>query len=324
MVVRASRTKKALNSSITPARNSARLFLRLLVSISIGIISGLVCYGKLSIRNVQAADFTWAWFSARVLLQGGNPYTAMPLNPTYPLDAPLFYPIFAPLVAVPVAMFTPILAGALFFGVSSALLAWVFTVRDFSNLLVFTTSFYWMALENCQWSPLITAVMFLPWLSFILLAKPNLGILGMLVNPTRCLVLVCGVAGILSLFIWPWWFGNWWHAVTVYGHNAHKSPVTILPLLLLLLVTWRSMEGRLSLAMIVLPQNLIFYDQLPLWLVTKSTRERIILVILTWVGFLGWLNVSGPYASRAAWWIVIFVYVPVLLLLLLPRLRRLF
>ena len=57
--------------------------------------------------------------------------------------------------------------------------------------------------------------------------------------------------------------------------GIYKSPITVLggPLLLLSVMRWRRPEGRLLLAMSLLPQNMLFYDQLLLWLIPKTRNQ---------------------------------------------------
>lgn len=295
------------------------LLSRFLIAITIGIAGGVLCYDRLYDRGVFAADFTWAWYGARVLLTGGNPYEHLPIRETYPLDAPLYYPIYAPMVALPFSPFTPEVAGALFFGVSSGILAWVLIRKDISYLSLFLSSSYLMSAENCQWTPLITAGLVLPLLSFVLLAKPNVGILALITNLSRTTIIVCLTVAIIGSILWPWWLQDWLFVVTVHGQATHKIPIMIAPLLLLGLTEWRNDKGRLFLLLAILPQSLIFYDQLPLWLVTRTARQRYILTGLSWIGFIGWLFVEGPRAFRAAGWVVWWMYVPVLVMLWYSR-----
>lgn len=298
------------------------LLFRFLIAIAIGVAGGLFCFYRLYDRGVFAADFTWAWYGARVLLSGGNPYEYLPIREMYPLDAPLYYPIYAPMVALPFSLFIPEVAGSLFFGVSSGILAWVLMKKDMSYLSIFLSSSYLMSAENCQWTPLITAGLLFPFLSFVLLAKPNLGMLVLITNPSRTTIIVCLVVAIIGSIVWPWWIQDWLSVVTVHGQTTHKIPIMIIPLLLLGMTEWRSVEGRLFLLFAILPQSLIFYDQIPLWLVTRTARQRYVLTSLSWIGFVGWLFVEGPRAFRAAGWVVWWMYVPVLMMLWFPRLRN--
>jgi hypothetical protein len=59
------------------------------------------------------------------------------------------------------------------------------------------------------------------------------------------------------------------------------------PLLLLSALRWKLPEGRLLLALSLVPHNLIFYDQFLLFLVCKKGRETLALVVLGWAA--GWI-----------------------------------
>ena len=105
--------------------------------------------------NHLAKDFSWPWRAARVLLEGHNPYDVIRATGPYPFNVGLFYP----LAALPFAWFQPAVAGALFFGISSALLAFGLTRTrdDLAKLPLFVSAPFCMAGVLAQWAPLMTA-----------------------------------------------------------------------------------------------------------------------------------------------------------------------
>src|SRR5919202_3607202 len=103
-----------------------RLYVRLVVALLIGVLAGAVCYYFLA-QSGTANDFTWLLLSAKRLLAGNNPYQGRLAPLPYDADAPLQYPLPTVLLAIPFTVFSQPVAGALFVGASSALLAFLLT-----------------------------------------------------------------------------------------------------------------------------------------------------------------------------------------------------
>src|SRR5437879_2865883 len=101
--------------------------LRILISTVIGVASAVFCWFLLRRLHQGAADFTWAIRAAQHLLAGKNPY-----------DTPLEqYPLTAALFGLPLVLLRPEVAAALFYGISSALLALGLTRQGYTRLLIF-------------------------------------------------------------------------------------------------------------------------------------------------------------------------------------------
>jgi hypothetical protein len=281
-----------------------------------------------------AKDFTWPWRAARILLQGHDPYAVIQATGPFPFSSPFFYPLPAALVAIPFAPLPPDRAGALFFGLSSALLAFGITRDGLWRLLVFTAAPYFMAAANTQWSPLLAAAALLPGLQWVGAAKPNLGLVAFVYRPSRWAIVGGAILVAVSFLLLPGWVGGWRAALAQAPH--HAPPVLRLGgvVLLLALLRWRTAEGRLLTAMACVPQVLYFYDQLLLWLIPRSWRQVLFLSAASWVGVVGWWAVRprmGSGLDAAAPFVLGLVYVPALLLvvgppsawvLALPRLWR--
>jgi hypothetical protein len=58
------------------------------------------------------------------------------------------------------------------------------------------------------------------------------------------------------------------------------------PLLLLALTRWRRREARLLLVLACVPQTLMFYDQLPLWLIPRTRLQSATLGLLSLTGLI--------------------------------------
>lgn len=293
---------------------------QLIVSVLIGGVAAIVAFLGFTAWGTVAADFTWSWRAAQAILDGQNPYDMIRPSGQYPYNAPFYYPLPAALVAVPFTIFPATIGGALFIGVSTGILAYALLEQDQQDqaLLILLSAPYFAALRAGQWSPLLTAAMILPALAFLLTVKPNLGLAGVVYQPRWRVVLAhVSLVMLASLLILPTWPLDWLVALQDHRHDA---PIASMPgtLMLLALLRWRDPRARLLLALSIFPQRLLFYDQLPLLLVAKSLRARLILIGSGWAGFLAWQTIAGPYSYAAPPWVLWFCYVPALGIVLAP------
>lgn len=284
----------------TPPQTATAVSLssRLALTIGVALASGLLAYLRLSSAGIVAADLTWALRGAQVLLQGVNPYAAIQPEGSYPFDDYL-YPLPALLVALPLAPLPGPLAGAIFFGLASGLLCWGLLPGGAYRLLTFVSAPYLYALLNVQWSPLLTAAALFPALSFVLPAKPNLGLAILAAYPERRRFLLAGLMLAVSFVVMPGW------PLAMLGVlAAHKNHVPLLqwfgPLLLLALPFWRSANARLLLVLACMPQRLV-YDQLPLWLVPQTSRQAVMLWAASWMSFGLGLALGTSWALAATY-----------------------
>jgi hypothetical protein len=258
------------------------------------------------------SDFEHFHTAARIVLSGGNPYAAA----EWPLRNPYFYPLPTALALTPLAPLPMAWAGALFLGVTSALLAWRLTSRTDDRwwpLVTFLTPAYLMAGRLGQWSPLLLLGALWPVLNFALLLKPNLGLPLFVAEPRWRPVLFGAAALVVSLALNPAWPLEWQSNLQRLAH--HPTPVAIPggALLLLVLIRWRRPEARLIAALACVPQVYLFADQLLLTLVARTSRERLVQAMLMWVGFvlaLGPVGGAGQMMTTAHWYVLGFVYLP--------------
>ena len=98
----------------------------------------------------------------------------------------------------------------------------------------------------------------------------------------------------LSVAIYPSWPSAWLGNIA--GREEKLVPV-FQPggfVLLSALVAWRRAEGRLLLAMSLIPQAMFFYDQLLLWLIPRTLRQSLLLSIASFCAFLAWFYTRAP------------------------------
>jgi hypothetical protein len=278
---------------------------RIFIANGIGLASGTFCWLLLSHFHQGAADFQWAIWGARDLLHGLNPY-----------DRPLqLYPLPAMLMGLPFTTIAPAAAGGIFYGISSALLAFGITRGSYRGLLVFLAYPYWAGILTAQWSPIILASGFLPLLLPVTLAKPQLGLPVLVSRPSKIGVIAALAVLLASLAILPAWPQLW---IAHFHDYVRFVPLLVLPGPLLLLALWRyrDQDAVLLLVAAISPQRW-FYDPLILWLIPKSRREFVWTVFLSWFpGVWRWYHI--PQGVTAVGRIVVlFFYLPMLVVILL-------
>ena len=277
--------------------------------------------------NHLAKDFTWPWRAARILLQGHDPYVVMQATGGYPFNTPFLYPLPAAVIALPLAPLPPAAAGAIFFGLGSGLLAFGLSRsrEGLARLPLFVSAPFVMAAVLAQWAPLMMAAALFPSLQFLAAAKPNLGLACWVYRPSWRGVIGGVVVALIALALIPSWPLEWRSALAT--APRYRGPVFQLAgvVLLLAVMRWRRPEGRLFLAMSVVPQLALFYDQLPLWLVPTTVTRSVVLSALSWVAWWQWYpsRALGSSVAVAQPWIFWLIYVPALGLLLMPEHLRL-
>jgi hypothetical protein len=252
-----------------------------------------------------AGDFGWTLYNVQHLLARQNPY-----------DTPLEqYPLTSAVFGLPFVWMRPELAGGLFYGISSALLAFGVTRDGYHRLLIFLAYPYWAGLLAVQWSTLIAAAAFFPLLLPAALAKPQVGLPVAITHLSRRGVLACIVIVLISLMVmprWPWlWLGQ-------ASHYQYFVPLLVLPgpLLALALLRYRQPDAWLLLLTAIMPQRW-FFDAFILWLIPKSRREIVFTAALSWAaGIWRWQHIPQGF-TEVGRVTVAFIYLPMLAVILL-------
>jgi hypothetical protein len=277
---------------------------RLAISAAVGLASGSFCWFLLHHFDQGAADFTWAVRLSRYVLAGLNPY-----------DTPLEqYPLTAGVIAAPLAWLSPEVAGGMFYGLSSGLLAFGLTRRGYERLLVFLAYPYWAGFVTAQWGPLIMASAFLPLLLPVTLAKPQIGLPVALTHLSRRGMVACLAVILITVLAMPTWPILWYRQLGNYGHFV---PLLVPPglLLALALARFQHRDARLLFLAGVMPQRWL-YDSFTLWLIPETRRELVWTVAISWcAGVWRWYHVPHSFAEVGRW-TVVFIYLPMLGLVL--------
>jgi len=278
--------------------------LRVSISVTIGLASGVFCWFLMKHLHQDAADFRWALHLAQRLLARQNPY-----------DTPLEqYPLTAGLLALPFVRLQPEIAAGLFWGISSATLAFGLTRRSYRGLLIFLAYPYWAGLLTVQWSPIIAASALFPLLLPVTMAKPQIGLPVFLTRLSRRGFAACVMIALLSVILMPRWPHLW---IAQMGNYEHFIPLLVLPGPLLLLALWRyrDRDAIFLLLAACMPQRW-FFDTFILWLIPRSRREIVWTVFFSWgAGLWRWYRPPHNFAEVGRW-TVLFIYLPMLAVVL--------
>lgn len=275
---------------------------RILVAVAIGAATIAYFIIGLSLQP-GARDFDQVWFGARALWSGRNPYDLIGPGRAFDWPWPLYYPATALLIVSPLALLPVGIARMIFVGGSAALLAYGVTRESWIRLPLFGSCAFALAVLAAQWSPLLTAILCMPALAYLVPVKPNIGLAVVAYEPTIHLLskVVASAIGfaLLGLALLPSWPGDWLSVVRSAPHFT--IPISHLggPLLLLALLRWRRPEARLLVALSVVPQNMVIYATLPLFLIPKSFRESLVMTTLNNAAFLFIMMVLGTPRSTA-------------------------
>lgn len=254
----------------------------LLLSLALGLLGGLLCWWYNPQPGDTPLDLGWSFLAARDLLAGADPYG----HPQHSGMIP--YPLTAALLVMPFTLLPTWLAIAAFFGLGSALLAYgILRSGERWRLLVFITPSYVMAAKSMQWSPLLMAVLFLPSLAPVLLAKPTMLLpIGPFVAWSWRRIAAAAALGLISMLVMPEWPWRWLEQTREY-RGFIPALLGLGPLLVLaLLRVRRSPEARLLALLAVTPQQRYYYDQILLYLIPRTPRQMLLLTISGWVALL--------------------------------------
>jgi hypothetical protein len=215
-------------------------------------------------------DFGYFVMAGKALLAGGNPYRA---------SSPYIYPLPAAVAAAPFSLIPIAWSAVLFIGVSMGLAALALTREGYQRLPLLMSFPALTAMATGQWAPLVLCAAFASAWGWVAAIKPTLGIAMLARRVDWRGALVAAACGAFTLLFEPRWPIQWLSSMVRFsGVRMHHIPVLIPGGVLLLLAAtrWRTENGRLLLAMSLIPQSMFFYDQLALGLTARTLRQSLI------------------------------------------------
>jgi len=296
----------------------------------IGVFGLLLSLLLTDFYGVQSGDFTWLYRAAQLLLNGNNPYLDITPSGPYPYDAYLYYPLPTAVLAIPFTALPIQFAGPVFFGISSALLAYAISRDGWDRVAVFLSVPYFIAASVAQFGPILMAATLLSGIPGALsILKPSQGLIAFNYRPK--LITILTILGILAATWWilPFWPLDWIESILAKSQGRFLSVVLRFPgpLLLLSILKWREPRGRVLLLSSLIPRNPYWYDGLLLWIVPKNRMQGIVLSLSSWVAYAMWWVIIASTPSdyvQTAWLSEIsIVYLTALILLFLPELNLL-
>ncbi len=291
---------------------------RLLVAIFIAIVFGGALYAYQAKSGKERSDFSQALFGARALLHGADPYKLVGPGRVYESDWPVMYPATTYVASLPFVPLSDRAAAALFVAISAFLLAYGSSSDSWHRLPMFASIAFTASVQYAQWSILMSAMLFLPWLAIFAAVKPQSALPVLIASPSgRALRAAAAGSAVLfvgSLVFFPGWPLEWF-AVIRSGEQL-RAPILRLGGLFIsfVLLRWRRPEAWLVFALAWMPQSWAWYNTLMLLTIATTYREACVLSLVSSLGAITTAYVvhdSSP-ASYPTWGaaMVAFAYLP--------------
>jgi hypothetical protein len=265
---------------------------RLAVALLVGLAAGLCAGVYHRAFNRGAGDLTWALCYVRALAAGLPPYATCPALSSAGASMPS-NPLTTGLLVAPLALLPGPAAAGIFVGLSTTALAWgVLRTGEPWRLLVLAAWPFWACVQTANWSILLLAAVYVPWLAVVGAAKPHVGAPMLathaLRRPWATLLPVAALVA-LSLALRPTWPWEWLSSVRGYTGGPALLALPLGPLLALAVLRWRRWEGQYLLVAAAVPTRL-WYDPLILAAVFGSWRPLALWVACSWVAGLASLH----------------------------------
>src|SRR5262249_43749863 len=271
----------------------------------------------------------WAWsdvdqlrLGAQALLVMLDPYSEVPKR----FPWPLYYPLPAVMIALPLAPLPLWLARSAFAFLTTAVAVYSALRYRPLALIPLCSGAFCYALYRGQWSPLIFAACLIPAWQWLVAVKPTVALAAIAYRPSWTPVFAACSLLVISVLILPRWPLHWLQALQ--GQHHLRSPL-LLPagfLLALALLRWRRPEARLFVVLTAVPQTVVPYELVPLAVIPRTLREALIVslgftlayifrVALNPVKLQSFAGVSSHYFPYNWWAELAFGYLPSLVLI---------
>jgi hypothetical protein len=293
------------------------------IALAVAVAAAAFVWQYYDVRPSAWSDVDQLWLGGRALLAGQNPYVTVPTS----FPWPLYYPLPALLVTLPLVVLPLPIARAAFGGLTAGLAAWALARHRPHALLFIVTGPFLYALYRGQWSPVILAACLVPAVGAVVAVKPTVGLGAWIYRPSRVALVGAVILTVLSLAVLPRWPLDW--LASLRGMRHFRNPV-LLPwgwVLALTALRWRRPEARLLGWLAVVPQTIVPYELVPLAVVPRTLRESILVaigwnlayfyrVVLNPFPLSGYGDL-GTYYFPFNWWAELaFGYLPAMLIIL--------
>jgi SAM-dependent methyltransferase len=300
---------------------------RLVVCLLLALVAGHYARFAALTRPIHP-DVGQVWFAARAVLHGQKPYALIGPGLAFEWEAPLFYPLPAALVALPLSPFPLDIATALFMAVGVFGLAWALTAEGYGPLWGMLSICMYQAVRIAQWAPLLAGAYIFAPLSVVLIAKPTVGAAVWAAKPSRWAIFGGAFLILLSFALQPGWVPEWRHALSAASVGAGKAFPYTAPisypggfLALLALLRWRRPEARLLAVLAMVPQTTLPYEGLLLFLIPRGWKQGLALTALSWANVAFVRAVLEPHTLTETILaygptMVLFLYLPATIMVL--------
>ena len=249
-------------------------------------------------------DLGQLWFAAGEVLGGRNPYLSIGPGRVFEWPWPLYYPLPSVIACIPLRLMSEPVAMSAFAGVSVGVFGGALGEKGYPSLLALASFATWHAVTLVQLSPLIASALILAPVSALLVMKPTSGAAVFLARPTWWPIVTGAVLIALSFVLQPHWVQDWIAAlgspnVAAGYHSGHFAIVQFSGGILVLtaLARWRRPEARLLVALACVPQTLLPYEAVLLFLIPRGWLECVAMLTLSYVMFF--VAVRGGPATFA-------------------------
>ncbi|HEY4954995.1 MAG TPA: hypothetical protein VII02_08925 [Gemmatimonadaceae bacterium] len=292
---------------------------RVIVATLIALVAGGVIFMRVLQFHQERTDFSQALFGARALLNHGDPYKLVGPGLVYDSKWPLMYPATAFVAAIPLSPLADRFAAAIFVAVCSFALAYGVTARSWHLLPMFASAAFLTSVQLAQWSVLMTAMLFIPWLAVFAAVKPQAALPVLLPSLSSAYLKAAAIGAVallaVSLLLLPQWPAEWWSLVR--GAQQFRAPIARPGgvVISLVLLRWRRREAWLVFLMALVPQSWAWYNVLMLLAIPVTYREACVLSVVSSIGAIAaaYFAVGGTPREFDSTWgqaMVAFAYLP--------------
>jgi hypothetical protein len=259
---------------------------RIVVALLVGLLASIFPIGRAYLLHGHGVDFNQIYAGARFLLTGVDPYTSIGPGRAFDWPWPLLYPLPALIVTMPLALLPLAAAQGVFIGVSTVTLAYLLSASGWWRLAILLSPSFFVAAMFAQWTPLVCAAVLAPWLAWVVLVKPSVGLVPIATTTKRRDVIVAAVIGAallaISFCLQPHWFTEWSSQLQG-GPQLSLVGTPLGWLLLLAALRWRQRDARMLVALAIVPHTITISETLYLLLIPRTFREVLIFCILSWL-----------------------------------------